>query len=58
MPGTRDDLRRSAEDLEAPDDVLADLDRLPDGVVFHTVTEIWTMLGRGSQERTPQSGTS
>ena len=53
MPGDRDALRRSAEVLEAPDDILADLDSLPDGVVFHTVTEIWAALGRGHAERHP-----
>ncbi|WP_328475005.1 DUF2795 domain-containing protein [Actinoplanes sp. NBC_00393] len=46
LPGDRDALRRSAEVLTAPDDVLADLDRLPDGVVYQTVTEIWAALGR------------
>ena len=53
MPGDRDALRRSAEVLEAPDDILADLDSLPDDVVFHTVTEIWAALGRGPAERQP-----
>jgi hypothetical protein len=53
MPGDRDALRRSAETLEAPDDILADIDRLPDGVVFHTITEIWGALGRGHLQRTP-----
>ena len=53
MPGDREALRRGAETLGAPDDVLADLDRLPEGVVFHTVTEIWSALGRGSAERSP-----
>jgi Protein of unknown function (DUF2795) len=47
LPGDRDTLRRSAEDLEAPDDILADLDSLPAGVEFGTVTEIWAALGRG-----------
>ncbi|MEU4563483.1 hypothetical protein AB0F72_34325 [Actinoplanes sp. NPDC023936] len=54
MPGDRAGLRRGAEILGAPDDVLADLDRLPEGVVFHTVTEIWAALGRGAAERLPQ----
>jgi hypothetical protein len=53
MPGDREALIRSAEVLTAPDDVLADLERLPEGVVFHTVTEIWAALGRGSAERSP-----
>jgi hypothetical protein len=54
MPGDRDALRRGAETLTAPDDVLDDLNRLPEGVVFHTVTEIWAALGRGSAERLPE----
>jgi hypothetical protein len=53
MPGDREALIRSAEVLTAPDDVLADLERLPEGVVFHTVTEIWAALGRGSADRSP-----
>ncbi|MEU4621875.1 DUF2795 domain-containing protein [Actinoplanes sp. NPDC023801] len=53
MPGDREALRRGAETLGAPDDVLDDLDRLPEGVVYHTVTEIWAALGRGSAERRP-----
>ena len=53
MPGDRDALLRSAEALEAPDDILADLRTLPDNVVFHTVTEVWAALGRGSAERRP-----
>jgi hypothetical protein len=58
MPGDRAALRRSAETLEAPDDVLADLDTLPEGVVFHTVTEIWAALGRGAAGGTRQAGAS
>jgi hypothetical protein len=50
LPGDRAALRHSAETLEAPDDVLADLASLPEGVVFHTVTEIWAALGRGASE--------
>ena len=53
LPGDRDTLRQSAETLGAPDAVLADLDRLPPGVTYHTVTEIWAALGRGSEERMP-----
>ncbi len=54
MPGDREALIRSAEVLAAPDDVLDDLNRLPDGVVYHTVTEIWSALGRGPGERRPE----
>jgi hypothetical protein len=46
LPGDRDALKRSAEDLNAPDDVLDDLDRLPAGTVFNNLAEAWTALGR------------
>ncbi|BFU45230.1 hypothetical protein [Krasilnikovia sp. MM14-A1004] len=46
LPGDRRALRHSALTLEAPEDVLADLDSLPDGVVYQTVVEIWAALGR------------
>jgi hypothetical protein len=46
-PGHRDVLRRSAETLGAPHDVLADLDSLPAGVTYRTVAGIWAALGRG-----------
>jgi hypothetical protein len=55
LPGDRETLRLSAETLAAPDDVLADLDSLPDGVTYATVTEIWAALGRGSARRAPGS---
>ena len=58
MPGDRTALRRSAETLEAPDDVLADLDSLPEGVIFHTVTEIWGALGRGAAAGARNPGAS
>jgi hypothetical protein len=45
LPGDRDALRRSAETLLAPEDVLAELDRLPDGAVYHTTAEVWGALG-------------
>jgi len=46
LPGDRDALKRSAQDLNAPDDVLDDLDRLPAGTVFNNLAEAWTTLGR------------
>ena len=58
LPGDRAALRHSAETLEAPDDVLADLDTLPDGVIFHTVTEIWAALGRGGAGGAPPAEAS
>jgi hypothetical protein len=53
LPGDRDAIRRSAEVLLAPDDVLDDIDRLPDGMVFSTISEIAAQLGYGSAERLP-----
>ncbi|MBU2670515.1 DUF2795 domain-containing protein [Actinoplanes bogorensis] len=45
LPGDREKLRQSAETLLAPDDVLAEIDRLPADREFATVTEIWAALG-------------
>ncbi len=45
LPGDRAALRKSAETLTAPDDVLAELDRLPEGVTYRTVADIWAALG-------------
>jgi hypothetical protein len=45
LPGDREALLASATTLTAPDDILADLQRLPDGQVYRTVTEIWAALG-------------
>jgi hypothetical protein len=46
LPGKRDKLRRSAESLEAPDDILAALDRLPADAEYLNVHEIWEAVGR------------
>lgn len=47
LPGDREALLASARTLTAPDDILDDLERLPDGRSFRTVAEIWAALGRG-----------
>jgi hypothetical protein len=49
LPGDRDALRRSAEDNEAPDDVLAQLDRLPVDTEFQNVAEVWAALGHSNE---------
>jgi hypothetical protein len=49
LPGDRDRLRRAAEQNEAPDDVLAEIDRLPSGVQFQTVSEAWAALGHHNE---------
>jgi hypothetical protein len=45
LPGDRETLRRNAQENEAPDDVLAELDRLPSDTEFQTVSEVWAALG-------------
>jgi hypothetical protein len=49
LPGDRTALRRSAEENEAPDDVLAQLDRLPDGTEYETVSDVWAALGHPNE---------
>lgn len=41
LPGDRGALESSARDLEAPDDVLEALHRLPPHTTYRTVAEIW-----------------
>ncbi|MET7423350.1 DUF2795 domain-containing protein [Dactylosporangium sp. NPDC005555] len=45
LPGDRDDLMAGASELNAPDDVLAELERLPEDKLFETVSEVWAALG-------------
>jgi len=49
LPGDRSTLRRAAEAHQAPDEILADLDRLPPRVTYRTVNEIWTALGHATE---------
>lgn len=49
LPGDRAALRRSAEENEAPDDLLASLDRLPSDREFQTVAEVWSALGHADE---------
>jgi hypothetical protein len=41
LPGTRDELMKSARDLLAPDDVLERLAKLAPDSTYRTVTEVW-----------------
>jgi Protein of unknown function (DUF2795) len=41
LPGDRAALTKSARDLDAPDDVLEALNRLPEKTTYQTVTEVW-----------------
>ncbi len=45
LPGDKADLVRVARREAAPEQVLADLERLPEGRTFETVYEIWDALG-------------
>ena len=49
LPGDRAALRRTAEENEAPDDVLAEIDRLPSDREFRTVSEVWSALGHANE---------
>jgi hypothetical protein len=51
LPGDRDRLIVGASELNAPDDVLAELARLPAGEEYQTVSEIWAALGHHNEER-------
>ncbi|WP_329109171.1 DUF2795 domain-containing protein [Micromonospora sp. NBC_01699] len=49
LPGDRAALRRSAEENEAPDEILAQLDQLPPDTEFRTVSEVWAVLGHPNE---------
>lgn len=51
LPGDRDGLLRAAQESEAPDDVLAELRRLPTDRRFETVSQAWAALGHHNEER-------
>lgn len=51
LPGDRVALRRSAEDNEAPGDILAEIDRLPADIEFQNVAEVWAALGHSNEKQ-------
>jgi hypothetical protein len=51
LPGDREELIVGAHELNAPDDVLAQLANLPAGETFQTVNEIWAALGHSNEQR-------
>jgi hypothetical protein len=51
LPGTRDRLLVAAGEMHAPDDILAELARLPEGESYRTVYEIWVALGHHTEPR-------
>jgi len=48
FPATREECIQMAEDNGAPDDFIADLSRLPEGV-YETVHEVWALI-KGQRE--------
>jgi hypothetical protein len=50
LPGDRERLIAGARELNAPDDVIAQLSRLPEGR-YETVSQIWAALGHHNEER-------
>ncbi|MFC3501787.1 DUF2795 domain-containing protein [Micromonospora krabiensis] len=49
LPGDRETLIANARENEAPDDIIADLERLPDGTRYQTVSEVWAALGNKNE---------
>ncbi|WP_341720251.1 DUF2795 domain-containing protein [Micromonospora sp. FIMYZ51] len=49
LPGDRATLLANARDNEAPDDVLAELERLPEDTHYQTVSEVWAALGHKNE---------
>ncbi|WBB81469.1 DUF2795 domain-containing protein [Micromonospora sp. WMMD882] len=49
LPGDRDVLLDSARQNEAPDDIIADLESLPAGTRYRTVSEVWAALGHRNE---------
>ncbi|GAA2354523.1 DUF2795 domain-containing protein [Dactylosporangium salmoneum] len=50
LPGDRDDLIAGASEMNAPDEVLDVLERLPEHVGFETVNEVWAALGGRNED--------
>ncbi|MEU5907577.1 DUF2795 domain-containing protein [Micromonospora sp. NPDC047467] len=49
LPGDRLVLIASARENDAPDDIVAALERLPDGTEYQTVSEVWAALGHKNE---------
>ncbi|MFF0720052.1 DUF2795 domain-containing protein [Verrucosispora sp. NA02020] len=49
LPGDRAALLANARENEAPDDLLAELERLPEGTRYQTVSEVWAALGHKNE---------
>lgn len=51
FPAKREDLLRNARESKAPEDIMADLRRLPEDETFETVARAWQALGRSIDQR-------
>ncbi len=49
LPGDREALIANARDNEAPDDIVAQLQGLPEGIRYQTVSEVWAALGNKNE---------
>jgi hypothetical protein len=49
LPGDRETLVANARENEAPDDVVAALQTLPEGTRYQTVSEVWAALGHKNE---------
>ncbi|QDY07525.1 DUF2795 domain-containing protein [Micromonospora sp. HM134] len=49
LPGDRLTLVANARENDAPDDLVAALERLPEGTRFQTISEVWAALGHRNE---------
>ncbi|MEU6202782.1 DUF2795 domain-containing protein [Micromonospora musae] len=49
LPGDRETLVANARDNDAPDDIIAALQTLPDGIRYQTISEVWAALGNKNE---------
>ncbi|MEU1754479.1 DUF2795 domain-containing protein [Micromonospora matsumotoense] len=49
LPGDRLALIANARENEAPDDLVAALERLPEGTRYQTISEVWAALGHRNE---------
>ncbi|MGC4896319.1 DUF2795 domain-containing protein [Micromonospora sp. DT31] len=49
LPGDRDTLIANARENEAPADLVAALETLPEGTLYQTISEVWAALGHRNE---------
>jgi hypothetical protein len=49
LPGDREKLIANARENQAPADLIEELERLPDGTRYRTVSEVWAALGHKNE---------